>query len=133
MFSFVAMFSSQINSINDLSYRQIQNELKKRQLDSSGKKNDITKRLKIVYEKEIKSNFDQSLNMINFQDLPNEIYREIFDYLCPLNIIHSFYGLNYRLNQLIENISMKLNFKNLNKNEYKRVLKQIIPKITQQI
>jgi hypothetical protein len=133
MFSFVAMFSSQINSINDLSYRQIQNELKKRQLDSSGKKNDIVKRLKIVYEKEIQSNFDQSLNMINFQDLPNEIYREIFDYLCPLNIIHSFYGLNYRLNQLIENISMKLNFKNLNKNEYKRVLKQIIPKITQQI
>ena len=53
MFSFVAMFSSQINSINDLSYRQIQIELKKRQLDSNGKKNDIVKRLKIVYEKEI--------------------------------------------------------------------------------
>jgi len=133
MFSFVAMFSSRINSINHLSYRQTQNEFKKRRLDSSGKKNDAVKRLKIVYQKEIKSSFDQFSNVIKFQDLPNEIYREIFDYLCPLDILHSFYGLNYRLNRLIENISMKLNFKNLNKNEYKRVLKQIVPKITQQI
>jgi hypothetical protein len=128
IFSFVVMFSS-----NDLSYRQIQNEFKKRGLNSNGKKNIRVKRLKIVYEKEINSSLDQPLNGTSFHDLPNEIYREIFDYLCPLNIIHSFYGLNHRLNQLIKNIPMKLNFKNLNKNEYKRVLKQIIPKITQQI
>ncbi len=102
-------------------------------MDSSGKKNVIVKRLKIVYEKEIKFSFDQSSNVMNSGDLPNEIYREIFHYLCPSNIIHSFYGLNHRLNRLIENISIKLNFKNLNKNEYKRVLKQIIPKIIQQI
>ena len=55
MFFFVAMFSSQIDLINQLSYRQIQKELKKRQLDSSGKKTEIVKRFKIAYEKEIKS------------------------------------------------------------------------------
>jgi len=133
MFSFVAMLSSRINFINDLSYRQIQNELKKRQLDSSGKKNDIVKRFKIAYEKEINCKSNQLSNVTNFHDLPNEIYQEIFDYLCPLNIMHSFYGLNHRLNRLIKTIPIKLNFKNLNKNEYKRVLKQIVPKITQQI
>jgi hypothetical protein len=121
---FVAMLSF----INQLSYRQIQNELKKRQLDASGKKNDIVKRFKTVYEKEL----NQSSNVTNFHDLPNEIYCEIFDYLCPLNIINSFSGLNHRLNGIIGSISMKLNFKNLNKNQYKRVLKQIVPKIISQ-
>lgn len=55
MFSFVAMLSSEINFIDDLSYRQIQYELKKRRLKSIGKKNIIVKRLKIVYQNEIKS------------------------------------------------------------------------------
>jgi hypothetical protein len=49
------MYSSPIDSIHQLSYRQIQKELRKRQLDSSGKKNEIVKRFKIVYENEIKS------------------------------------------------------------------------------
>jgi hypothetical protein len=52
LFSFVAMFSSEIN---DLSYRQIKSELKKRKLDSSGKKVDIVKRFKIVYKMENQS------------------------------------------------------------------------------
>lgn len=55
MFSFVAMLSSEINFIDDLSYRQIQYELKKRRLKSIGKKNIIVKRLKIAYQNEIKS------------------------------------------------------------------------------
>ena len=51
MFSFVALFSSRINSINDLSYRQIHVESKKCQLDSSEKKNVIVKR-DIIRKKE---------------------------------------------------------------------------------
>ncbi|CAF3620319.1 unnamed protein product [Rotaria sordida] len=115
--------------MNELSYRQIQNELKKRQLNSNGKKNIIVKRLKIAYEKEIKN---QSSYVTKFHDLPNEIYRDIFDYLLSFNIIHSFYGLNHRLNEIIQNIPMKLNFNNLNKIEYKRILKYIVPKIINQ-
>lgn len=107
---------SQIN----LSSRQIQ----KRQMNSNEKKTNRIKRLKITDEKEMK---------YNFHDLPNEIYQEIFDYLCPINITRSFSGINYRLNCLIENIPMKFNFQNLNKNQYKRVFKQVIPKLTNQI
>ena len=109
-----------LSFVNQLSHRQI----KKRQLDSNGKKNNIRKRFKSVYENEI--------NVTYFHNLPNEIYYEIFDYLCPFNIMNSFSGLNYRLNGIIEDISMKLTFKNLNKNQYKRVLKQFLPKIIPQ-
>jgi hypothetical protein len=98
--------------------------LKKRRLVSNGRQNNLVKRLKIENEKERKS---------IFQHLPNEIYHEIFDYLQPINIIQSFYGLDYRLNRFIENLPMKLNFKNLTKTEYKRVLKQMVPRITEQV
>ena len=108
------MLCSKINFHNDLSYYQ------KRQLDSSGKRNVRVKRIKIV-------------NDSNFDHLPNEIYREVFDYLCPLNIIQSFYGLNHRLDRLITNLPMKFNFQNLNKIQYKRILKQILPKLIEQI
>jgi hypothetical protein len=47
--------------------------------------------------------------------------------------MHSFYQLNHRLNEVIRNIPMKLQFNTLNKNEYKRVLKQMVPKIVHQI
>ncbi|CAF0944974.1 unnamed protein product [Adineta steineri] len=124
------MLSSPINLINQLSYRQIQNELKRRRMDSNGKKNDIVKRLKVVYEKELKN---QTTNLTNFYDLPNEIFRDIFDYLCPIDVINSFYGLNYRFNELIKTIPMKLKCNKLNKNEYKRVLKHIVPKIKLQL
>jgi hypothetical protein len=110
--------------LNDLPCRQSSNPLKRRRLVSNGKKIDLVKRLKISDEKEIKS---------NFQHLPNEIYQEIFDYLQPINIIQSFYGLDHRLNRFIENLPMKLNFQNLTKTGYKRVLKQMVPRITDQI
>ena len=84
------------------------------------------KRLKIIDEKQRKS-------IMNFQHLPNEIYQEIFDYLRPMNIIQTFYGLDYRLDRCIESIPMKLNFRNCTKTEYRRVLKQCVPKMTDQI
>ena len=60
-------------------------------------------------------------------ELPNEIYREIFDYLSSLDIIHSFSQLNYRLNAVIETTPMKLHFDHLNKQKYQRVLKHVVP------
>lgn len=78
-------------------------------------------------------NETQRKSIMNFQHLPNEIYCEIFDYLRPMNIIQGFHGIDYRLDRLIENIPMKLNFQHCNKTEYRRILKQVIPRITKQI
>ncbi len=111
--------------LNDLSCR-----LKKRRLVSNG---DTVKRLKIADEKKRISKIDSFINVMNFQHLPNEIYQEIFDYLQPINIIQSFYGLDHRLNRLIENLPMKLNFQNLTKTQYKRLLKQMVPRMIEQI
>lgn len=71
--------------------------------------------------------------MINFDDLPNEIYRDIFDYLYSFDIIHSFYGLNRRLNCMIDNLFMRISLKNFKRNQYKFVLKQILPCRIEQI
>ncbi|UJR35664.1 hypothetical protein I4U23_028414 [Adineta vaga] len=124
------MFSSQINFIEQLSYRQIQSQLRKRQLNSSGKKFELVKRFKVAYEKEYRN---QTMDRTCFENLPNEIYRDIFDYLCPWDIIHSFSELNYRLNQVIKDIPMKLKFDTSNKMKYIRTLKRIVPKLTPQI
>lgn len=135
--------------MNVLPYRQTRGESKKRQLNSSGNKNIIIKRLKVAYEKGILSMpnkililieiylfclelLDQSSSVTRFHDLPNEIYLEIFDYLPSLDIINSFHGLNYRLNGITQNIPMKLNFTQLNKTQYKYTLKSIVPKLVEQ-
>lgn len=93
--------------------------------------------VRIMKKKSIKrlktNDKNQRKSIMNFQHLPNEIYQEIFDYLPPMNIIQTFYGLDYRLDRLIENLPMKLNFQNSNKTQYRRALKQLVPKITHQI
>ena len=94
--------------------------------NASRKRKNSVKRLKMIDEKQRKS-------IMNFQHLPNEIYYEIFDYLRPMNIIQTFHGFDDRLDRLIENIPMKLNFQNCNKTEYRRILKQLVPRITKQI
>lgn len=103
------------------SVEQMANASRKRSM----RKNRV-KRLKIIDEKQRKS-------MMNFQHLPYEIYREIFDYLQPMNVIQAFHGLDYHLDRFIENIPMKLNFQNCNKMECRRILKQLVPRITKQI
>lgn len=75
---------------------------------------------------------DQSLNVTSFNDLPNELYFDIFNYLSAFDIIQSFYGLNYRLNAVIRDIPMKLNFNKLNYTEHKRVLTNVVPKLLHQ-
>lgn len=99
-------------------------KIQKRPLDSNENINNYVKKVRIVYENKMKYNFD---------DLPNEIYHDIFDYLSLLNIIHSFSGINLRLNHLIDHIPMKLNFQNLNKTQSKRIMKQILPNRIEQI
>lgn len=74
----------------------------------------------------------ERLEPSTFADLPNEIYRDIFDYLSAFDILQSFDGLNHRLNAVMGDVPMKLRFDHLNKNAYQRVLKQIVPKLIQQ-
>ena len=74
----------------------------------------------------------ERLEPSTFADLPNEIYREIFDYLSAFDILQSFDGLNQRLNAVLGDVPMKLRFDHLNKTAYQRVLKQIVPKVIQQ-
>ena len=74
----------------------------------------------------------ERLEPSTFADLPNEIYRDIFDYLSAFDILQSFDGLNQRLNAVIGDVPVKLRFDHLNKNAYQRVLKQIVPKLIQQ-
>lgn len=42
------------------------------------------------------------LGRTNFDDLPNELYYCIFEYLNPIDILHSFSNLNRRLNTFLK-------------------------------
>ncbi|UJR12546.1 hypothetical protein I4U23_016722 [Adineta vaga] len=50
---------------------------------------------------------------MKFEDLPNEILLECFQYLNIIDIFHSFDQLNYRFNSFIRNIPFSLNFENI--------------------
>ena len=50
---------------------------------------------------------------MKFDLLPNEILFECFKYLNIVHIFHSFDGLKYRFNELIRNIPLHLNFRNI--------------------
>ncbi|CAF1546998.1 unnamed protein product, partial [Adineta ricciae] len=40
---------------------------------------------------------------MNFEELPNELIISMFEYLYPIDLFQTFYGLNIRINQLISN------------------------------
>ena len=52
---------------------------------------------------------------MKFELLPNEMFIAFFQYLNTPDIIYSFDQLNYRFYKLIRNISLYLNFQQLNK------------------
>lgn len=52
---------------------------------------------------------------MNFEFLPNEILIECFRYLNIFEIFYSFDELNNRINNLIYNIPLSINFENVNK------------------
>ena len=68
-----------------------------------------------------------------FHDLPNEICLDIFDYLCPLDVIRSFSALNDRFDRVIADLPMKLRLSAPNKSTYTRTLKRFIPTLIPQI
>lgn len=53
--------------------------------------------------------------VMNFEILPNELLIECFKYLSTFDIFYSFDQLNYRFNELIRNIPLNLDFRNISK------------------
>jgi hypothetical protein len=51
--------------------------------------------------------------IMKFEQLPNEILIECFDYLSAVHIFHSFDQLNYRFNELIYSIPLHLDFQHI--------------------
>jgi hypothetical protein len=73
--------------------------------------------------------------MMMFELLPNEIYIECFEYLDALDIFYSFDQLTDRLNALIRNISLHINFQHVRKAKFSQFCRQISsdPEILQHI
>ncbi|CAF4222836.1 unnamed protein product [Adineta steineri] len=55
---------------------------------------------------------------MKFEQLPNEILIECFQYLNAPDIFHSFDRLNYRFYILIRNIHLYLNFEQVKKSSF---------------
>ena len=60
-----------------------------------------------------------------FETLANELIHDIFDYLTPNEILHSFGQLNRRFSRLICQRFFQIDFSNLNRNEVDVVQKTI--------
>ena len=77
----------------------------------------------------------QTKTTMKFECLPNEIFIECFEYLNTFEIFYSFHRLNYRFNQLIQSISMHLNFQYVRKSIFEHLRSTITlnPDIKNQI
>ncbi|CAF1230776.1 unnamed protein product [Adineta steineri] len=58
---------------------------------------------------------------MKFDQLPNEILIECFEYLNTFDIFYSFYRLNYRFNKLIRNILLNLNLPEKNQSLFREL------------
>ena len=65
---------------------------------------------------------------MNFEVLPNELLLECFKYLNGIHILYSFDQLNYRLNKLIRNIPLSLNFQNISKKIFDEICMKSLTK-----
>jgi len=61
------------------------------------------------------------------EQLPNELFIEIFSYLTGVDIVYSFSQLNTRLKQLILNYCHTFDFKSVNKTKFDLVIRQHNP------
>jgi hypothetical protein len=72
---------------------------------------------------------------MKFDQLPNEILIECFEYLNVLDIFYSFDQLNYHFHTLIRNISLNLNLHHMNKSLFDKFCHKMLlnPQIKNQI
>ncbi|CAF0925038.1 unnamed protein product [Rotaria sp. Silwood1] len=72
---------------------------------------------------------------MKFEQLPNELILDVFEYLDAIDLLHAFYGLNCRFNKLL-NISFKfyhLNFRSVSKYTFTIVCQQHLSTIINKI
>ncbi|CAF4876308.1 unnamed protein product [Rotaria socialis] len=69
-----------------------------------------------------------SKSQTTFEDLPNEIFYEIFDYLDAIHLFRSFSNLNTRVQNLLGNSSLllKVNISSMSKSNFEDYKKDII-------
>ena len=72
---------------------------------------------------------------MNFEDLPNELILDLFDYFDLLNLLLTFYNLNNRLNTLLgqSRKNFHRDFRNLSKSTYEGIYQEYHPSIDDQV
>jgi len=72
--------------------------------------------------------FSYRISITDFENLPQEFFYEIFDYLDGCDIYKAFSNLNHRFQQLLNSSSLlfKIKFHSLSNKLYKNFYKQIL-------
>jgi hypothetical protein len=68
-----------------------------------------------------------------FQDLCNEIYLEIFEYLHGIDLLYSFIGLDPRLDALVEPYANSLDFRLISRSYFECLSERILPVLSDQV
>ncbi|CAF0784012.1 unnamed protein product [Adineta steineri] len=73
--------------------------------------------------------------MMNLELLPNEILLDIFGYFHSIDLLHAFYGLNYRFNNLLykQYRSYYFDFNSISKLTFDMICQQHLPSITDRV
>ena len=69
------------------------------------------------------------MGFMKFESLPNEVLLEIFEYLNALNIFYLFDQLNYRFNELIQNLPLFLNCQHAYKSTFDQFCSRMSSKL----
>ncbi|CAF1421777.1 unnamed protein product [Rotaria sp. Silwood1] len=72
---------------------------------------------------------------MNFESLANELLLDIFEYFNTIQLLHTFHGLNIRLNELIYRHlqTYPLDFRSISKQDFNSICQKNLPFITNQI
>ena len=68
---------------------------------------------------------------MNLESLPNEIFHDVFEYLNGSDLLHAFYGLNYRINCLLyqEYRAFRFDFRSISKRRFDMICAQDLRRI----
>ena len=63
---------------------------------------------------------------MKFEDFPNEIFIDCFEYFHPADLFYSFARLNHRFNRLLRTLPLHLNFQDVEKASYDVLCEQML-------
>jgi hypothetical protein len=69
------------------------------------------------------------------ETFPDELFFEIFDRLSSIELYQTFYGLNHRLNTILNDFRLRFrdNISSLNLKEFHFYIQNILPQITNRL